>query len=804
MTPQKPRIVAGGNVRVSHGLTKQCKPASLVVNDLRLTLGIKSVPTVKVPLPSSTDNETEGSLIAISLNAIAEDNNLKSISPEFMFDVIVENLRTMVELEAKGDRLKKMHTLSSIIKTGELKDQDIRPDSPWKRVKLNKGRMNTIGGIASLIHSPLAGMQRKIEPFHIKLNKNFSGALDANNIQKSVTMMNQSNSDESIKLHPEKDSEDAPKILLPAPSKEDEIDPMSQSLMLQENTESPPQGDSPAQSARKNLTDQDIIATSPKEPLQPAVGSKNIESPTLTSEDKSARIRKSVQLEGYLNPTNNPALSLTLGIDNIEPGSEIASKAAEVMMMRALSNSPRLTNKRNSVVQIIKPNIDHKIRLLKKYSKWMVLMQLPVVEPKLLKYCSFGYNALLVRSKIKRAALQIGGINNSPDSRESLYGNIDNLRPIPEEWKTSPFKPPGEVPLPDRRTLDKVSIYHYFHFLSLDINLLYRRLPERLADTLRQNMKVCILETGVIVPYHFFTPRDILAGSYSCPMYKEREDSENRLVVVFQDSMSCMTKVVEGLFLCQMRDDDVLMDSMWIVLNYPGQPFTVYSSEEPLTNTGIAHIYDRMIVKVLKDSLIEASSLKICFLSFGYGSMIASTLMTQMGSNCSSLQLFLSFNGLFYNDSKVQKSTADLKNILLKSHPTVHKRLIQVIDGSEISLKQIVDQPSRSLSKSITQDFDANSRIYVLSHVENSVPLQCTLSLIDAPVICCYSDTNIWCRPDQSKRFVKAISSKEKYLIPLEINHHSLELNPEKVFYLLSKCIVHSIEPTQLSSILRK
>jgi hypothetical protein len=52
-----------------------------------------------------------------------------------------------------------------------------------------------------------------------------------------------------------------------------------------------------------------------------------------------------------------------------------------------------------STVRIFKENIDGKIIKARKYAKWMALMQMPSVFPALLKYCSFDYNAYLIKQK---------------------------------------------------------------------------------------------------------------------------------------------------------------------------------------------------------------------------------------------------------------------------------------------------------------------------------------------------------------------------------------------------------------------
>lgn len=54
---------------------------------------------------------------------------------------------------------------------------------------------------------------------------------------------------------------------------------------------------------------------------------------------------------------------------------------------------------KRGTVRIFKENIDAKINKVKKYSKWVSLMQLPKVFPSLYKFCRFDYHAFLIKQK---------------------------------------------------------------------------------------------------------------------------------------------------------------------------------------------------------------------------------------------------------------------------------------------------------------------------------------------------------------------------------------------------------------------
>lgn len=66
--------------------------------------------------------------------------------------------------------------------------------------------------------------------------------------------------------------------------------------------------------------------------------------------------------------------------------------------VKASRPNQRTVTKRFTM-RVMKENITDKITKIKKYSKWMVLMQLPMVYPSLYKYCSFDYNAFLIKKK---------------------------------------------------------------------------------------------------------------------------------------------------------------------------------------------------------------------------------------------------------------------------------------------------------------------------------------------------------------------------------------------------------------------
>lgn len=72
------------------------------------------------------------------------------------------------------------------------------------------------------------------------------------------------------------------------------------------------------------------------------------------------------------------------------------------MLNPHILNVPQRTpraNERKITVRVDKENITDKILKIKRYSKWLLLMQLPKVFPALNKYGSFDYHAHLMKEK---------------------------------------------------------------------------------------------------------------------------------------------------------------------------------------------------------------------------------------------------------------------------------------------------------------------------------------------------------------------------------------------------------------------
>lgn len=166
---------------------------------------------------------------------------------------------------------------------------------------------------------------------------------------------------------------------------------------------------------------------------------------------------------------------------------------------------PRLTKRFVTTVSTAKIDIDPQIKLVKKYSKWMILMQLPMVEPMLGKYCNFDYNAYLIKKRIKAFAKSLGPHKMMIEKQIQMHEN-PNLKQIPDHWKSSPYKMNLEDQVLEGNSMDKLSFDQYCKFFGFSKTEMYETLPQKIADTLRRNVRVAVLDTNTIVPYHFYCP----------------------------------------------------------------------------------------------------------------------------------------------------------------------------------------------------------------------------------------------------------------------------------------------------------
>lgn len=401
---------------------------------------------------------------------------------------------------------------------------------------------------------------------------------------------------------------------------------------------------------------------------------------------------------------------------------------------------------RANTLTLMKPNIDHKIRQLKKYAKWMVLMKLPEVCSLLHRYSRFDFIVNQIKNKIKRGFLTMPKPIIMVEKPQALFGSLGVLRQTPPEYKTTPYK----VQVAGSKQIDlegvaKLTFEQYCKFLMFDHSQMFNNLPSSMQTLMTKLVKLSIQENEILVPYCFFTPADVLTeAGYPIPEetnHLEIRDagtdlnprkSRNLVIVVFLDSMSCMSKFVEGLLLSLVRKGATgsassrgLMHSKYLVANLPGQPYTIFNAKKPFNNLQVATIYDRLLHTCFNHTKINMEDCSLVFVGFGRGSANAVSLCCLMNSPSIPVTVesqnptdegpdepllgLITFNGIFCATEKTFQTTMQLITSLQGSQVSVHKEMVHIANG----LKQ---GAAKENTPNISIDYDRLSRIYSLSN----------------------------------------------------------------------------------------
>lgn len=124
-----------------------------------------------------------------------------------------------------------------------------------------------------------------------------------------------------------------------------------------------------------------------------------------------------------------------------------------------------------------------------------------------------------------------------------------------------------------------------------------------------------------------------------------------------------------------------LADAAILVLNLPGQPMTVYDPNKKMTSIQIADIYDRVLFKCCEEYKVDLFDTELIFLSFGYGSLIATTLALNIGLENSIIKNFISFNGIFKVDDRLRDAYTDLSSAINEAHNSMHPKLLDIANN---------------------------------------------------------------------------------------------------------------------------
>lgn len=142
-----------------------------------------------------------------------------------------------------------------------------------------------------------------------------------------------------------------------------------------------------------------------------------------------------------------------------------------------------------------------------------------------------------------------------------------------------------------------------------------------------------------------------------------------------------MTSFIQNLMLVPGLDKSSLFTTVFLVLNAPGQPMTIYDKNTFLNTKRMTDIYDRVMFKCLDSVEVDLDTLDLTFLSFGYGSLIATSLALNFGHENNPIKKFVSFNGIFKVDSRVKSAFRELREALTEAHPSMHQKLLDIANN---------------------------------------------------------------------------------------------------------------------------
>lgn len=157
--------------------------------------------------------------------------------------------------------------------------------------------------------------------------------------------------------------------------------------------------------------------------------------------------------------------------------------------------------------------------------------------------------------------------------------------------------------------------------------------------------------------------------------------------MVFLDTMSCMSNFVKNslAFIEANGWEHSIINEAFLVLNLPGQPFTVYDEQKQLSTLSIADIYDRILLRSLEEMGLGLDEVELTFLSFGLGALVATHLVLNFGESALLVKKFISFNGIFKVDGRIKRGIGDLAFSLQSSNDSVHAKLLDIVNNCKPS-----------------------------------------------------------------------------------------------------------------------
>jgi len=130
--------------------------------------------------------------------------------------------------------------------------------------------------------------------------------------------------------------------------------------------------------------------------------------------------------------------------------------------------------------------------------------------------------------------------------------------------------------------------------------------------------KTAIIDAKTAVPFIFFSPKN-LKQEEEVIIEKVPKD----IIIVCLDIFGCLTQFIRFLL---EADEWILNKCYFLILNIPGQPFTLYDPDRLLRIEELSNIYDSILGRLDEDGAISIIRDKFYLLGLGFGALILSNL----------------------------------------------------------------------------------------------------------------------------------------------------------------------------------
>ena len=202
-----------------------------------------------------------------------------------------------------------------------------------------------------------------------------------------------------------------------------------------------------------------------------------------------------------------------------------------------------------------------------------------------------------------------------------------------------------------------------------------------------------------------------------------------------------------------------------VLLNYPGQTFTIYDQNDTFNNEDIAKIIDGFIFSLAKQKLIDLHNDTIKLMGFGYGGNILSYFAGSCEGAFSSLHSIILINTFVYIDEMLSEKIKKFCSVLdsnVGEELALHNYL-QMTQTSQITKEHI----KRKLE---TNPLDNQHKKKILKGCLQSVNCQLKIQRCETSLYILHSLQNSFVSVIHADILAKANNDYKNYLIQLPYN----------------------------------